>query len=650
VQPRLAQLRGPRLAVLIVFLASSLTACGGGGGNGGGSAPTPLAPVITTQPAAATVTDGTAATFSVVATGSNLAYRWRRNGSALNDGAGVNGSSSSSLTIEAEYPSSGQQFSVVVTNSGGNVESASAQLTVTALPPVIGTQPVDTTVTAGQSASFAIVLGAGTQPIMYQWKRNGVAIPSANNAAYTAPPTTLLDSGALYSVDVTNPAGTFESTAAVLVVDPIQRTWSSAEQVSGVWGSVGVQDGVGSPRVAIDNVGTGTALWRHLIFNGAEWRYSVAASRREASVWQPRVRLDQGNQNVEQPPQIAMSPNGHTIAIFAQPNGVVPPRHEIYASRFSNGVWATPRAIAGPSTNVPEDAHIVVRPNGDAIAVWRRLEGALTRIFSNQSAVDDSWPIGPILIDGVTNSSTPRIAAGPNGHVVAAWTQLIAGRNRPYFAQHSSQSWSAPSPVPRASDGVLTQGHQIAVNSRGDALIAFMASDAIAGTVIEASRFDAASGAWTAPQRISRPEITSYFPRVAADHRGGFVVAWADMRRGAALVKFDPESLTWSQPELLQSGFEYPASDVDVGCDAVGNAIVSYSQPTSSGNAGDLRVKHCPLRGTCSTFTVLNAQPGGFVKIQGGHQLAVNAHGQAAIAWWEGLLNSTSAVWVRTFD
>ena len=81
----------------------------------------------------------------------------------------------------------GATFAVVVSNPAGSIESAAAQLTVTATPlaPTITAQPADQTLTAGQSATFNVT-ASGTAPLSYQWQKNGGAIAGANAASYTS--------------------------------------------------------------------------------------------------------------------------------------------------------------------------------------------------------------------------------------------------------------------------------------------------------------------------------------------------------------------------------------------------------------------------------------------------------------------------------
>src|SRR5690348_2042009 len=85
-------------------------------------------------------------------------------------------------------------------------------------PPAITTQPVNQTLTAGQTATFSVV-ASGTAPLSYQWQKNGTNISGATASSYTTPATATSDSGSTFRVIVTNSAGTATSNAATLTVN-----------------------------------------------------------------------------------------------------------------------------------------------------------------------------------------------------------------------------------------------------------------------------------------------------------------------------------------------------------------------------------------------------------------------------------------------
>ena len=83
--------------------------------------------------------------------------------------------------------------------------------------PTITTQPADRTVAVGQTAKFR-VRATGTAPLSCQWRKNGVNITGATRPSYTTPPTTAADNGSLFSVVVSNIAGSVTSNNATLTV------------------------------------------------------------------------------------------------------------------------------------------------------------------------------------------------------------------------------------------------------------------------------------------------------------------------------------------------------------------------------------------------------------------------------------------------
>jgi hypothetical protein len=90
-------------------------------------------------------------------------------------------------------------------------------LTVNAIKPAITTQPASQTVTLGQPATFTVT-ATGTGPLAYQWYLNSVAISGATSSTYTTPSTTSSNNGAVYTVTVSNSAGSVTSNSVTLTI------------------------------------------------------------------------------------------------------------------------------------------------------------------------------------------------------------------------------------------------------------------------------------------------------------------------------------------------------------------------------------------------------------------------------------------------
>lgn len=117
------------LMALTAAIVAALAGCGGGGSggtDGGGGDIT--APAITDHPDSLTVEPGGTATFTVVATGSELTYRWQQ----VNSGTwnNISGATSSTYTIENVDADDAGSYRVLVSNSAGTATSTTVTLTV----------------------------------------------------------------------------------------------------------------------------------------------------------------------------------------------------------------------------------------------------------------------------------------------------------------------------------------------------------------------------------------------------------------------------------------------------------------------------------------------------------------------------------------
>ncbi|MCX8521655.1 MAG: immunoglobulin domain-containing protein [Rhodoferax sp.] len=185
------------------------------------------APVITTQPAAQFAIPGQTATFSVKATGTSLRYQWKKGETD------INGATNSSYTTPPTTPAdNGTPFSVVVSNTENTVPSAAATLTVSAqaVEPSITAQPLDQSVNEGQTATFSVT-ATGTA-LNYQWKKGDSTIPGATSSTYTIAATHLADNNAVFTVVVSNSAGTRTSSHARLAVTALVAPAISTQPVS----------------------------------------------------------------------------------------------------------------------------------------------------------------------------------------------------------------------------------------------------------------------------------------------------------------------------------------------------------------------------------------------------------------------------------
>lgn len=168
------------------------------------------APKITTQPADRQVCAGTSARFTAVATGTNLAYQWRK------DGVNISGANAAEYVIVSVTPGDVGAYDVVISNSCGTVTSNAGRLSI---PPfqTITTQPVSQVREVGQSVTFSVA--ATGDGLKYQWRKNNINIPGATSTSFTIASVSAADEGS-YDVVVTGGCGSLPSAIATLKVNP----------------------------------------------------------------------------------------------------------------------------------------------------------------------------------------------------------------------------------------------------------------------------------------------------------------------------------------------------------------------------------------------------------------------------------------------
>lgn len=111
--------------------------------------------------------------------------------------------------------------------SGGAVAVAFADQSESVRPPAFSAEPADLVLADGASGEL-VATATGTDPLEFQWLKDGTPVPNATNATLRLAPARLADAG-LYHLRVRNPIGTTLSRAARLTVttgDPF-AAWAS---------------------------------------------------------------------------------------------------------------------------------------------------------------------------------------------------------------------------------------------------------------------------------------------------------------------------------------------------------------------------------------------------------------------------------------
>lgn len=351
---------------LLLALGAAAGLLGGCSGGGDDAEPAPIAPpVISSQPLASTVSDGQAAGFSVVASGESLSFQWQKNA------ANVAGATAATLAIPAAaLADNGASYRVVVSNGGGSVTSSAAALTVNPVAPGITSQPAAASVADGAVASFT-VSASGSQPLAYQWLRNGISIAGATTASYTLNPVRLGDSGATFSVRVSNVAGPVTSSAVALLVNPAPVSITAAPQAATT---------VEGARASFSAAATGSAPLAY------QWRRGG-------------VDIPGANAASYTTPVLALADNGARFSV-----------------RVSNAVGPVTSAEAVLSvTAVAAAPSITTQPVSTSVTVGQTAAFSVTS--GGTAPFSYQWQLNGVDISGATGASytTPTLVLADSG-------------------------------------------------------------------------------------------------------------------------------------------------------------------------------------------------------------------------------------------
>ncbi|AYB33370.1 immunoglobulin domain-containing protein [Chryseolinea soli] len=201
------------------------------------------ASVITPPPATAAACAGNDLSITLVASGANLTYQWRKGANNLVESGTVVGTKTNTLTLKQLAAGDVGQYSCVITGMCGNPATSSATTVSISTPSQITSQPVSKSVCTGTNVSFSIT--ASGPSLTYTWRKgntvvnNGGKYSGATTATLTITGATELEAGA-YTCTINNPCGSeIASSAAQLNIDPAPSIVSQSGNTALCEGDVG---------------------------------------------------------------------------------------------------------------------------------------------------------------------------------------------------------------------------------------------------------------------------------------------------------------------------------------------------------------------------------------------------------------------------
>ena len=353
--------------------------------------------------------------------------------------------------------------------------------------------------------------------------------------------------------------------------DPTTGTWGANERVNSV--TTNAQQ---EPRVGVDGSGNVYVVWTDLRNPDDA---DIYFSKRSASTgtWSGGVRVnDDGPGKRQDWPSLVVRSNGEAIAIWRDQRGGGQ-KYNVYSSRLAAGgtAWAANTVVTSNASAFKHRTGLAIGSSGVAYAVWEDRRSGNSDIWhASLPAGSSTWGTNTKISDdpGTAAQTNPDIGVDGSGNLIAVWDDArsspmqVRARHKP-----AAGSW-ATSVVVSATD---SREPSISVRSDGQAYVAWHNGTFAIGVTqsVWGAGFDPSVGSWTSPEQLSQ------LPAGTASGRAS--VAFDASR---TIVLFDAGALTPTHaPDIIARVRTSGAA----GSDAFAYGYDRLSRLTSVANPGD---------------------------------------------------------------
>jgi hemolysin type calcium-binding protein len=294
-----------------------------------------------------------------------------------------------------------------------------------------------------------------------------------------------------------------------------------------------------SPALAMDRDGNAVAAWHRS--DGAD-SVVQAAVRPAGGAWSAAEDLSSPADpafDVE-----VAAEHGRIAAVWV----VLRNRHTLVVSstRSVDGAWSPPRTLAGPVGN-PGAPTIALDDDGGAVAAWRWSNGAYRVVEAASMASDGTWATPVVLSGPSRNATPPRLAMDAEGHAIVGWLRSNGDWTVAQVSSRSADgSWARPVTLSkRAGDA---RNLDLDMTRDGHAIVSWRQGDPNSN-LWSASR-SPENGAWGDPSPIAYNWLGAKAD-VALDEQGNATAVWSSYATVSASYK--PVGKPWQDDYLLSS-------------------------------------------------------------------------------------------------
>jgi hypothetical protein len=333
---------------------------------------------------------------------------------------------------------------------------------------------------------------------------------------------------------------------------------------------------------------------------------------------------------------------------------------------FALHQWETPKRV-GTGNGGPDlfydNPQVAFDKHGNAIAVWSEQDPTTLgySIWWNQfSAASSSWGTAAQL-DATAGGSEPQIAFDQDGNALAVWQRLdTAGTHTNIWSSRlaAGNPWS-PLVMINTPNGSPAQNPQIAIDAAGNAVAVWNQKDTgSAYTNILSNRLPA-SGSWGTPVKVSIDDSDAFSPQIALDAAGNALAVWETIASGTSqnilssrLPVGSPTNSPWGTPLLVNSPTGGHAYGPHITFDQDGNALAVWQQyVTADDVVSNILSSRLPAAAGSAWATPQTVNTDSNSQVAQGPQIAIDSSGNALVVWDQATIGApdSSHIWANRY-
>ena len=380
-----------------------------------------------------------------------------------------------------------------------------------------------------------------------------LAAGSASAAGWLAPQDVSVAVGALgfdeqgNAVGVGLGAGSGAEPVIQATTRPFGGQWNDAVTIS-----PSGDTNVSRPQLAVNPHGDAVAIWT--AYDETPKQVVRVATRPAGGNWSTAVTISEGELYLGAP-AVAIDAMGTATALWCEYTGTAFTLRS--ADRPIDGDWSDPVDVTDPGGDTVTRPQLALDPQGDATAVWLAAVpipgggvGTTDIVRSKSRPAGGAWDADAAdLSTDDYSAEAPQIAVDPQGNATAIWD--VFSNDTGYGVQTARRSGSDWSTTVDLSPG---HSPQLALDAQGNATAVWTSRGVPSGTVVRSSSRTAV-GPWSLPIDLasnSSADDSVGFPWVAVDQQGSVTAIWARQSSSDVIAEARHRLVggAWSTPSV----------------------------------------------------------------------------------------------------